>query len=100
MHLEPRKTGSPSTGTVPAIVTAALLGEYSLLIIPFILTAMMQGYHLSEINGANLVSAQLVAMGVGGIAVSRLLRRVRPKQIVIAAALAIVAANALCPRQW
>lgn len=83
-------------GAVPAIVTAALLGEYSLLIMPFILTAMMQGYQLSEIDGASMVSAQLVAMGVGGIAVSRLLLRSRPKQIVVIAAVAIVAANAVC----
>ena len=63
---------------------------------PFILTAMMQGYQLSEIDGAGMVSAQLVAMGVGGIAVSRLLLRSRPRQIVIIAAVAIVTANAVC----
>jgi predicted MFS family arabinose efflux permease len=81
---------------VPAVIVAALLGEYSLLIMPFIVTAMMQGYALGEVGAGNLVSIQLGAMGVAGIAVSYLLARIPAHQIVVIAAVAISIANAWC----
>ena len=65
MNTQHTNAEASSKGAMSAIVTAALLGEYSLLLMPFILTAMMQGYQLSEIDGANMISAQLVAMGIG-----------------------------------
>jgi DHA1 family inner membrane transport protein len=79
-----------------AIIVTALLGEYSLLIMPFIVTAMMQSFGLDELKAGNLVSVQLVTMGVAGILVSYLLRRVPARRIVIGAAVLIVGANLLC----
>ena len=81
---------------VPSVIIAALLGEYSLLIMPFIVTAMMQGYALSEVSAGNMVSIQLAAMGIAGIVVSYLLARIPAHRIVIGAALAISVANAWC----
>jgi predicted MFS family arabinose efflux permease len=84
------------SGGAPAVIIAALLGEYSLLIMPFIVVAMMQGYGLSEVNAGNFVSIQLVAMGVAGIAVSYVLARVPAHKIAIGSAFAIILANACC----
>ncbi len=85
----------PHDGT-PAIIVAALLGEYSLLLMPFIVTAMMQGYGLSEAAAGYLVSLQLIAMGAAAIAASYLVARIPPRRIVIVAAVAICIANAWC----
>jgi len=85
-----------TAGEYTAVIAAAMLGEYSLLIMPFILTAMMKGYGASEVDAGNLVSLQLVTMGLAGILVSYALRRVPARAIVIAAAMLIIGANALC----
>jgi predicted MFS family arabinose efflux permease len=79
-----------------AVIVAAVLGEYSLLIMPFIVTAMMQSYGLNELRAGNLVSVQLVIMGVAGIMVSYLLCRVPARRIVVGAAVLIAGANVLC----
>jgi predicted MFS family arabinose efflux permease len=90
----PRRGVSASESA--AIMVAALLGEYSLLIMPFIITAMMQSYGLDESSAGNLISVQLVSMGIAGILVSYLLRHVPARRIVIGAAVFIAGANALC----
>jgi predicted MFS family arabinose efflux permease len=87
--------GAPREG-VPAIIISALLGEYSLLIMPFIVTAMMQGYGLSEAGAGYLVSLQLLAMGIAALAVSYLLARIEARRIVIAAAFLVSIANVGC----
>lgn len=79
-----------------AVIVAAMLGEYSLLIMPFIVTAMMQGFGTTEAVSGNLVSAQLVAMGLAGIGVSYALRVVPARVIVVVSAIAIVVANGVC----
>jgi predicted MFS family arabinose efflux permease len=81
---------------LPAIITAALLGEYSLLIMPFIVTAMMQGYGLSEAHAGYLVSLQLLAMGAAALVVSYLLAHTEARRIVIVAALFVCIANIGC----
>lgn len=85
-----------SAAEYTAVIVAAMLGEYSLLIMPFIVTAMMTGYGESEVDAGNLVSLQLLTMGLAGILVSYALRRVPARAIVNGAAILIVAANALC----
>jgi predicted MFS family arabinose efflux permease len=92
----PSASGSESSAGYAAVIVAAMLGEYSLLIMPFIVTAMMQGYGLSEVYAGNLVSAQLVTMGVAGIVVSYALRKIAARAIVVGAALIIAVANAIC----
>ena len=86
----------PPREGVPAIIIAALLGEYSLLIMPFIVTAMMQGVGLTEARAGYLVSLQLLAMGAAALAVSYLLAYTAPRRIVILAALCICIANVGC----
>jgi predicted MFS family arabinose efflux permease len=81
---------------VPAVIIAALLGEYSLLIMPFIVTAMMQGYGITEANAGYLVSLQLLAMGAAALAVSYVLAHISPRRIVIAAAAFICVSNMAC----
>ncbi len=80
-----------------ALVLAALIGEYSLLIMPFILVAMMDSFGISERQAGGLVSLQLLMMAVASIIVSA---RLRPNQsvrpLLTLAVLAIAAANTLC----
>ncbi len=80
----------------PAIIVAALLGEYSLLLMPFIVTAMMQGYGLSEAVAGYLVSLQLLAMGTAAVVASYLVARIPPRRIVVIAAAMICIANVWC----
>ena len=49
------------------LVLVALVGEYSLLIMPFILGAMMSEFHLAETRAGQLVSLQLLMMAVASI---------------------------------
>jgi predicted MFS family arabinose efflux permease len=79
-----------------AVVVAALLGEYSLMVMPFIVTAMMQAYGVPETMAGDLVSAQLVTMGLAGILVSYLRSRVPVRWLVIGSAALIIVANVLC----
>jgi len=97
----PARAGTTDADPAPwqkttAIIIAALIGEYSLLIMPFIVTAMMQAYGIGELEAGNLVSLQLVTMGIAGIVVSYQCRRIAPRAIVIPAALIIIIANVLC----
>jgi predicted MFS family arabinose efflux permease len=80
-----------------ALVLIALIGEYSLLIMPFILGAMMESFHLSEARAGQYVSLQLLAMAIASIVVSTRLRAgqsVRPLLVIAIAAISI--ANAVC----
>lgn len=60
------------------------------------MTAMISGYHVSESHAGNLVSAQLIMMGIAGIAVSHMLRRLAARVIVTFSAFMVIVANALC----
>jgi MFS family permease len=80
-----------------SLVLAALFGEYSLLIMPFILGAMMEGAHLSEVLAGRLVSLQLLAMAIAAVAVSARLRAGRSvRPLLVAGIAAISVANILC----
>jgi predicted MFS family arabinose efflux permease len=87
----------PDRFTETALTLTALVGEYALLIMPFILVAMMQTARISEAAAGRLVTLELIFMAIGSALVSASLRpgrSVRP--ILAAASLAIVAANVLC----
>ncbi len=86
--------GSLLAGT--AMVSAALIGEYSLLIMPFILAAMMEVHGISEVMGGRLISAQLFAMALASVAVSRVVARIPRRLLATAATLTIILANSLC----
>jgi predicted MFS family arabinose efflux permease len=80
-----------------SLVLAALVGEYSLLVMPFILGAMMDAARLSEVSAGRLVSLQLLAMAIASIGVSTRLRAgqsVRP--LLLGGISAICLANTLC----
>lgn len=87
----------PDRLTEIALTLTALVGEYTLLIMPFILVAMMQTAGISEAAAGRLVTLELVFMAIGSALVSASLRpgrSVRP--ILAAASVAIIAANVLC----
>jgi len=80
-----------------ALALVALVGEYSLLIMPFILGAMMDSNHLSETRAGQLVSLQLLAMAIASVAVSVRLRAGQSVRPLLAVAIsAICVANILC----
>jgi predicted MFS family arabinose efflux permease len=87
----------PDRLTEVSLTLTALVGEYALLIMPFILVAMMQTARISEAAAGRLVTLELIFMAIGSALVSTSLRpgrSVRP--ILAAASLAIIAANVLC----
>jgi predicted MFS family arabinose efflux permease len=82
-----------------ALVLVALVGEYSLLIMPFILGAMMQAGALSEGQAGQLVSLQLLAMAIASVSVSARLRAGQSVRPLLALAIgAICVANFICTR--
>lgn len=91
-----RSTSSENAVELSAVIVNALLGEYSLLIVPFIVTAMMQGFGITEDRAGGLVSVQLFGMALAGVVVSYLTARVPARALVIAACILVAAANALC----
>src|SRR5215469_16184529 len=90
-------TSEPSALTTASLTVAELCGEYSFLVMPFILAAMMDAFHLSEATAGRLVSLQLLAMTIAAAIVSFAVGRVRSlRPILAAAATAIVVANVVC----
>ena len=81
---------------VAAMVSSALIGEYSLLIMPFILTAMMEIHGISEIIAGRLISAQLFAMALASVVVTRVVARIPRRILATVATLTIILANSLC----
>ena len=79
-----------------AIIFCATIGEYSLLIVPFIVTGMMQGYGIGENRAGDLVSLELLAMGVAGFIVSYAVRTISPRHIVAVGLFLVTAANIGC----
>jgi predicted MFS family arabinose efflux permease len=80
-----------------SLALTALIGEYSLLIMPFILVAMMQTDGISEAAAGRLVSLQLLFMAIASGLVSAHLRpgrSVRP--ILVVGAVLILLANSTC----
>src|SRR5579864_7604494 len=98
MHPESRvAVPVPAVNRRPEVALAltALIGEYSLLIMPFILVAMMQADGISEAAAGRLVSLQLLCMAIASALVSASLRPGRSVRPILAAgAVAIVLANA------
>ncbi|MGH7105806.1 MAG: MFS transporter [Acetobacteraceae bacterium] len=87
----------PDRLTESALTLTALVGEYGLLIMPFILVAMMQTAGISEAAAGRLVTLELIFMAIGSALASSSLRPGRSVRPVLAAAsLAIIAANVLC----
>lgn len=91
-----RRSGSESPLAVAAMVSSALIGEYSLLIMPFILTAMMAIHGLSEVTAGRLISAQLFAMALASVIVTRVVARIPRRILATIATLTIIVANSLC----
>jgi len=78
------------------MVTAALIGEYSLLIMPFIMTAMINIYTVDEILAARLVSAQLFSMALASIIISLTMSRWNLSYIIGFSSVVIMIANGIC----
>lgn len=79
-----------------AMVTTAVVGEYSLLVMPFILTAMIETHGVTEVTGGRLISLQLVAMAAGSLLLTLAIPSRYRRGMIAIAALIIVLANGLC----
>jgi predicted MFS family arabinose efflux permease len=83
--------------TEAALTLTALVGEYALLIMPFILVAMMQTAGISEATAGRLVTVELIFMAISSAIVSSRLRPGRSVRPVLAgAAVAVIFANVIC----
>lgn len=90
-------SSTPSRLTMASLMLAELCGEYSSLIMPFILVAMMGASHLTEATAGRLVSLQLLGMTLASSFVSITLRPGRSLRLILAFAVtAIVVANIMC----
>ena len=90
-------TTNSSGATTTALTLSELCGEYSFFLMPFILTAMMQSFRLSEATAGQFVSLQLLGMTIGSVLVSLTLRAGRPLTFILAlAAAVIIIANVVC----
>lgn len=78
------------------MVCAALIGEYSLLVMPFILTAMVEIHGIGAGLAGRLVSAQLLAMALASMGAASVITRVPRRGLAVAAILVIIVANMLC----
>ncbi|MEJ1964677.1 MAG: MFS transporter [Gammaproteobacteria bacterium] len=84
-------------GDQASLVLIALIGEYSLLVMPFILGAMMESFGLTEARAGQLISLQLLAMAVASVVVSTRLRAGQSvRGLFVVSVAAISAANAAC----
>jgi predicted MFS family arabinose efflux permease len=79
-----------------AIVLASVISEYSLLVMPFIVGAMIDAYHISEALAGRIVALQLAGMAVAAVGVSYLMSRLNRRKAIAFSALLIVAANIAC----
>jgi MFS family permease len=96
---EPAHVTTPTHArkTLAFLTLASMTGEYSVLILPFILAAMMQAFGFSEATAGRLISVQLLAMTCGSTLVSFLLRPGRPLWLLFAVGAGSIAlANATC----
>src|SRR5262249_27118942 len=83
--------------TVASLTVAELCGEYSFLVMPFILAAMMDLFRLSEATAGRLISLQLVGMTISSALISLTLRPGRSPRITVAlAAGAVIVGNTTC----
>ncbi len=87
---------SPDRRALFAIVFASLLSEYSLLVMPFIVGAMIDIYHLDESLAGQIVSVQLAGMALGAIGVSNRITKIDRRKCILYAAIFIVTANFVC----
>jgi predicted MFS family arabinose efflux permease len=87
----------PSRLTTASLTAAEMCGEYSFLVMPFVLAAMMSAFHLSEATAGRLVSLQLLGMTLASALVTFTLRPDRSLRPILAVAAAvIVLANVAC----
>ena len=88
--------GTPGWASVASMVTAALIGEYSLLIMPFIMLAMINSFGIDEGVAAQLVSTQLFSMAVAALVTSLVIARLNLTNVVLTGAIAVIIANGAC----
>lgn len=83
--------------TLASLALAELAGAYSILVMPFILAAMMEGVRLSEAVAGRFVSLELLGMMLGSAVVTLGLRSGRSLRSTLAiGAAVIVLANVVC----
>jgi predicted MFS family arabinose efflux permease len=79
-----------------AVTYTSVIGEYSLIIMPFIVGAMVDGYGASLQVAGRIVSFQLLGMALSSIVASTMMSRLNKLHAVYAATILVVAANIVC----
>jgi DHA1 family inner membrane transport protein len=82
--------------TLFAAVYASVVSEYSLLVMPFIVGAMIDSYGASEQLAGRIVSLQLLGMAISAVGASILMRRIDRLHAMIAMTTIVVLSNVLC----
>jgi len=84
-----------SRALVP-IVYSSVMGDYSLMVIPFIVGAMMAGYGVSPALAGQAVSVQYFAMAASFFSTPWLMRSVSPRHSLGGMLIALAASNIVC----
>nr|WP_047169290.1 MFS transporter [Sphingomonas sp. Y57] len=90
-------TAAPAGGrALFAAVYASVVSEYSLLVMPFIVGAMIDSYGASEQLAGRIVSLQLFGMAISAVGASVLMRRIDRLHAMVAMTAIVVLSNILC----
>ncbi len=79
-----------------AVTYAAVVGEYSLLVMPFIVGAMIDSYGASPQLAGRIVSLQLLGMALSAVTASLLMGRLDKLKTIYAMAGLTIVANVAC----
>lgn len=83
-------------GALAPIIYASVIGDYSLLAMPFIVSGMIGGYGLSPSAAGRTISLQFVVMAAGSILTPILMERVRARSLLVAMTLLVGIGNIIC----
>jgi predicted MFS family arabinose efflux permease len=92
----PAKAAPTGGKALFAAVYASVVSEYSLLVMPFIVGAMIDSYGASEQLAGRIVSLQLLGMAISAVGASMLMRRIDRLRAMVAMTAIVVLSNVLC----
>ena len=89
-------SSADSRRLVFAVTYASVVGEYSLLVMPFIVGAMIDSYGASEQLAGRIVSIQMLGRALSAVGASVMMARLNKLFFIYAAAILVVLANLAC----
>ncbi len=78
------------------VILTSVIAEYSLMIMPFITGAMIDGYGASMRVAGRIVSLQLLGMALSALAVSTVMSRINKLTAIYVATIFVIMANVVC----